>query len=80
VRDLESDLGSGFLQGMPLPEAAFIRAKALSRKITPSIGVRAVDLLHIAAALELGAESLYTFDQRQHQAAHAVGLTVNQLP
>jgi hypothetical protein len=36
--------------------------------------------LHIAAALELGAKYLYTFDLRQHQAAQAVGLKVNQLP
>jgi predicted nucleic acid-binding protein len=80
VKDLESDLRSGVLQWKPIPEAAFTRAKALSRKITPSVGVRAVDLLHIAAAFELGAKSFYTFDQRQHQAAQAAGLTVNQLP
>jgi predicted nucleic acid-binding protein len=64
----------------PLPESSFTRAKALAQKITPTIGVRATDLLHIAAALELGAKSLYTFDQRQHQAAQAVGLGVNKLP
>ena len=63
----------------PLPATAFVRARALAEKITPSVGVRAADLLHIAAALELGAKSLYTFDQRQHQAAHAVGLTLNKL-
>jgi predicted nucleic acid-binding protein len=79
VRDLESGLRSGFLQSTLLPEAAIIRAKTLSRKITPTVGVRAADLLHIAAALELGAKSLYTFDLRRHQAALAVGLKVNQL-
>ncbi len=80
VKDLESDLRSGILHWRPIPEATFTRAKALSRKITPSIGVRAADLLHIAAALELGAKSLYTFDAKQHQAAQAAGLTVNRLP
>jgi predicted nucleic acid-binding protein len=64
----------------PLPESSFTRAKALAQKITPSIGVRATDLLHIAAALELGAKSLFTFDQRQHEAAQAAGLKLNQLP
>jgi predicted nucleic acid-binding protein len=80
VRDLESDLRSGILHWRPIPEAAFIRAKELSLKITPSVGVRAADLLHIAAAFELGAKTLYTLDQKQHQAAHVAGLTVNQLP
>ena len=64
----------------PLPESTFTRAKALAQKFTPSIGVRATDLLHIAAALELGAKSLFTFDQRQHEAAQAAGLKLNQLP
>ncbi len=80
VRDLDSDLRSGFLQWRPFPETAFTRAKALTQKITPSIGVRAADLLHIAAALELGANSLYTLDRKQHKAAQAAGLTANQLP
>jgi predicted nucleic acid-binding protein len=80
VRDLESDLSSGFLQSMPIPEAAFARAKALAQKITPTVGVRAADLLHLAAAFEIGAKSLYTFDQKQHAAARAAGLAVNQLP
>jgi predicted nucleic acid-binding protein len=80
VRDLESDLRFGIMEPKPVPEAAFARAKKLSREITPSTGVRAADLLHIAAALELGAKTIYTFDQKQHRAAKAVGLTVNQLP
>lgn len=80
VRDLESDLRSGILQWRPLPEASYTRAKALAKKITPTIGVRAADLLHVAAAFELGAKSLYTFDQKQHQAAQAAGLRVNHLP
>lgn len=78
--DFELDLEAGVYQLSPLPAGAFTRAKALAEKITPSIGVRAADLLHIAAALELGAKSLYTFDQKQHTAAQAAGLTINQLP
>jgi predicted nucleic acid-binding protein len=80
VKDLEADLHSRILVWKPLPESTFARAKALSKKITPAIGVRAADLLHVAAALELGAGSLYTFDQKQCQAAQAVGLAVNPLP
>jgi predicted nucleic acid-binding protein len=79
-RKLAMNIESGAYLVRPLPESAFNLAKALAEKITPSVGVRAADLLHIAAALELGAKSLYTFDQRQHQAAQAAGLKVNQLP
>jgi predicted nucleic acid-binding protein len=76
--DLNIEWGTYLVR--PLPESSFTRAKALAQKITPSIGVRATDLLHIAAALELGAKSLFTFDQRQHEAAQAAGLKLNQLP
>jgi predicted nucleic acid-binding protein len=78
--DFQLDIEAGVYQQRPLPTAAFTRAKALAEKITPSVGVRAADLLHIAAALELGAKTLYTLDQKQHQAAQAAGLKVNQLP
>jgi hypothetical protein len=36
-----------------------------------------VDLLHVAAALELAAEYLYTFDQQQRKLARAVGFKTN---
>ena len=79
-RKFDINIQSGAYLVRPLPETAFARAKALAEKITPSIGVRAADLLHIAAAIELGAKSLYTFDQKQHKSAQAAGLKVNQLP
>ena len=78
--NFESDIEAQIFLLLPLPESAFTRAKALAQKITPSVGVRATDLLHIAAALELGAKSLFTFDQRQHEAAQIAGLEVNKLP
>jgi predicted nucleic acid-binding protein len=79
-RKLDSNIESGAYLARALPESAFTRAKAFAEKITPSIGVRAADLLHIAAAIELGAKTLYTFDQKQHAAACAAGLKVNRLP
>jgi predicted nucleic acid-binding protein len=79
-RKFDMNIESGAYLARPLPESAFTRAKALAEKITPSLGVRAADLLHIAAAIELGAKSLYTFDQKQHEPAQAAGLKVNQLP
>ncbi len=80
IRDLQADIRSGVLDWRPLPDAAFLRAKTLSQTVTPSIGVRAADILHVAAALELGAVRLFSFDLRQREAAKAVGLKMNPLP
>lgn len=77
--DLELNLRRGVYLLIPIPEAAYGRAKSLSRSLTPVLGVRAADVLHLAAAIELGASALYTFDHRQHRAASAAGLKVNPL-
>jgi len=79
-RKLELNIDSGAYINLPLPESTFRRARVLSETITPVVGVRAADLLHIAAALEFGASSFFTFDRRQSAAAHAAGLKVNPLP
>jgi predicted nucleic acid-binding protein len=47
---------------------------ALARKYGPSIGVRTLDSLHVACALELKAQRFWTFDERQARLAKAVGL------
>ena len=80
VRDLEADIRGGVLQLCPIPESAFIRAKMLAQSLTLHIGVRTADLLHVAAALELGAERFFSFDQKQRKTAESAGLTVNPLP
>jgi predicted nucleic acid-binding protein len=79
VQDLDGDVQSGLLMLLPFPDGAFARARTLALTLTPTVGVRAVDLLHVAAALELGASSLFTFDQKQHRTAQAAGLAVNSL-
>lgn len=80
ILDLGSDIRSGVVLLESFPEVAYERAKTLAQSLTPTIGVRAADLLHVAAAIELGAHALYTFDQRQHRTAVAAGLKVNLLP
>jgi len=75
--DFEKDLRSGVLQLRPLPEQALDRARELSRQTTAMLGTRTADLLHVAAALEMGAESLYSFDKQQRKLAHAVRLKIN---
>jgi predicted nucleic acid-binding protein len=77
---LELNVRRGVYRSLPFPESAYERAKSLSVSLTPSIGVRAADLLHVAAALELGTEGFFTFDQKQWKAAKAEGLKVNPLP
>lgn len=74
---LEGDLRDGVFQLRSLPDQAFDRAQLLSRQTTARLGLRTADLLHIAAALELGAERLYSFDQQQRKLARALRLKVN---
>ncbi len=79
IADLEQNIRMGVYELLPFPDSAFTRAKVLAQLLTPSIGVRSVDLLHVAAAMELGATTLYTFDVKQHRTARAAGLKVNPL-
>jgi predicted nucleic acid-binding protein len=77
LADFESDLGSGILQLRPLHDVFFERARQLSRQTTAKLGTRSADLLHIAAALELGTDYLYSFDPQQRKLARAVRLRLN---
>jgi predicted nucleic acid-binding protein len=75
--DFENDLASGILLLRPLSEQVFERARELSRQTTARLGTRTADLLHVAAALELDADYLYSFDQQQRKLARTVGLKLN---
>ena len=54
--------------------ATLQRAADLGRAHTPTLGCRALDVLHVAAAVELGLRSFVTFDRRQSKLATAAGL------
>lgn len=58
----------------PIPERAFERSAELARRYGPRLGVRTLDSLHVACALELKAERFWTFDERQAKLAKAEGL------
>ncbi len=72
----QSDLAGGVLTLTPLPPAVYTRGKQLARKHTSHLGVRTLDLLHVAAALVLRAEVMYTFDGGQRKLARAEGLSI----
>ncbi|MFZ0137771.1 MAG: type II toxin-antitoxin system VapC family toxin [Candidatus Sulfotelmatobacter sp.] len=57
-----------------MPEAAFHLCADLGRRYAPTFGMRTLDTLHVACALELKAERFWTFDERQAKLAKTTGL------
>lgn len=76
--DFEKDLRDGSLQLRGLSDAILEQAGQLSRQTTAKLGTRTADLLHVAAALELGADYFYSFDRQQRKLARSVGLKLNE--
>ena len=77
LTNFEMDIRNGVFQFRSLLDSIFDRARQLSQQTTAKLGTRAADLLHVAAALELGAEYLYNFDRKQRTLAQAVRLKLN---
>jgi len=75
--DFEKHLREGIFQVRGFVDTFFERALQLSRQTTAKLGTRTADLLHVAAALELGVDYLYSFDQQQRRLAKAVRLKMN---
>jgi hypothetical protein len=76
-RDVEADIASGFLVPTPVASDELHKmARQLSDRHTPTLGTRSLDLLHVAAALVLGAKEFFSFDDRQRKAAAGEGLKV----
>jgi predicted nucleic acid-binding protein len=73
-RDLEYDRIAGLWETVSVPETALDVCAGLGRRYGPKLGVRTLDSLHVACALELNAEGFWTFDDRQRKLATAVGL------
>jgi len=70
----QSDCEGGIWIRTGLPDSAWRVCIDLARKHGPALGVRTLDTLHVACALELRAERFWTFDERQAKLAEAVGL------
>lgn len=75
--EFEKDLRDGVFQLRELTDPILERARQLSRQTTVKLGTRTADLLHVAAALELGVDCLYTFDQHQRKLAQTLRLKLN---
>jgi predicted nucleic acid-binding protein len=65
---------SGLWVEVAMPESAFDVCAQLARRHGARLGLRTLDTLHVASALELKAERFWTFDERQKRLARAVGL------
>jgi predicted nucleic acid-binding protein len=65
---------SGLWMEVAMPESAFDVCARLARLHGAKLGLRTLDTLHVASALELKAEHFWTFDERQKKLARAVGL------
>ena len=75
-REFERDLENGVWIEVELPERVFDSCIVLARNRVPRLGVRTLDTLHVASALELKADYFWTFDRRQAKLAEAEGLEV----
>jgi predicted nucleic acid-binding protein len=72
--NFEFDCRSCLLQTAAFPETAWSVTVDLARRYGATLGVRTLDSLHVASALELRADKFWTFDERQARLAEAVGL------
>ncbi len=72
--EFQRDYLSGLWTPVEFPHRAWETCAALARQHCPTLGVRTLDSLHVACALELKAERFWTFDERQARLAEAVGL------
>ncbi len=80
LSDFDEDLVLGrVVQADILWRAALDRAAELSRVHTPELGTRALDVLHVACALELRLPYFLTLDARQQKLASAARLKLLRL-
>ena len=73
-QELQDDRAAGVWPSVDVPETALHVCVDLGRRYGPKLGVRTLDSLHVACALEIKAERFWTFDDRQRKLARTVGL------
>jgi predicted nucleic acid-binding protein len=72
--NFQQDCSHGIWIPINFPEKTWETSILLAEMHGPTLGVRTLDSLHVACALELKAERFWTFDERQARLAEAVGL------
>jgi predicted nucleic acid-binding protein len=72
--DFQRDCLLGLWTSVEFPHHAWETSIDLARRFAATHGVRTLDSLHVACALELKAQRFWTFDERQARLAEAVGL------
>ena len=81
LADLQSDLDGGAVVIVPADWADVHRtAERLSSARTKAGGQRALDILHVASALDMRCDTLLSFDGPQRELAEAEGLDVQPAP
>ena len=80
LADLEEDIAAGVWEP-PTYDLGEVhtRAEQLARRHAAVLGIRSLDILHVAAALALGATRFITNDERQASLAKAVRLKATLL-
>lgn len=70
----EQDRLQGIWTEVRLPDGVWEASIQLAQRFGANLGIRTLDSLHVACALELRADKFWTFDERQAKLAEAVGL------
>jgi len=74
IQLFQDDRKQGLWREVAVPDRAFEVCTQLAHQYAARLGVRTLDSLHVASALELKAEHFWTFDQWQARLARAAGL------
>lgn len=69
-----ADVRGGILAMKPWPATVYAHALRLAQSWSAKLGTRTLDILHVASALALKADTFNTFDDRQKSIAQAAGL------
>lgn len=78
LRLFQDDIDAGRLEKAPYELASsFQRAELLSSKYGTSTLARTLDILHVAAALEIGCKEFVSFDKRQRRLASLEKLKIS---
>lgn len=75
IEAFESDIAAGVLRVLPVPASAWTVAQRVSRTHSARLGTRSLDILQVAIAIVLRADTFLTFDRNQAALAQAEGLT-----